>query len=248
MRLTVLGCSGTYPTPASACSGYLVEHDGFRLVLDLGNGALGELQSHCDLLAVDAVWITHLHADHCLDLLPYSYARRYHPDGVPPPLPVHGPPGLRRRILGAYEAPPDDGLEAVFRFVEAGPGRARLGPLTVTTCRVEHPVDAHAVRVEADGRSLVYSGDTAPSGALVALATDCDVLLCEASWPSTPAPPPGIHLTGAEAGEHAAAAGVRRLLLTHLMPFADPAGQLADAREHYPGPAEVVRPGASYDV
>ncbi len=248
MRLTVLGCSGTYPCPDSPCSGYLVEHDGYRLVLDLGNGALGELQRHVDLLAVDAVWISHLHADHCLDLLPYSYARRYHPGGVPPALPVHGPGGLERRIREAYETPPSDGLDAVFDFVEAGPGTTRLGPFTVTTRQVEHPVEAHAVRLEAGGRNLVYSGDTAPSAALVELARDCDVLLCEASWPSTPAPPPGIHLTGAQAGEHAALAGARRLLLTHLMPSTDPSAQLAEARARYAGPAELVARGASYDV
>ena len=249
MRVTVLGCSGTFPGPESPCSGYLVEHEGYRLVLDLGNGALGQLQRHVGLLEVDAVQISHLHADHCLDLVAYSYARRYHPAGAAPPLPVHGPPGLAERIRAAYEAPPADGLGEVYDFSVVVPGEPyRLGPFEVTAAQVEHPVEAHAVRLQAGGRSLVYSGDTARSEALVELARGCDLLLCEASWPSEPEPPPGIHLTGREAGEHAARAGAARVVLTHLMPFADPAEVLAEARESYAGPMEIARCGAVYQV
>ena len=105
-----------------------------------------------------------------------------------------------------------------------------------------------AVRLEAGGASLVYSGDTGATPALVELARDCDLLLCEASWPSEPPPPPGIHLTGREAGEHAARAGAGRTVLTHLMPYADPATVLAEARERYAGPLELARTGAVYDV
>jgi len=249
VRLTVLGCSGTFPGPESPCSGYLVEHDGYTLVLDLGNGALGQLQRHVDLLAVDAVQVSHLHADHCLDLVAYSYARRYHPGGRPPALPVHGPAGLGERIRASYEAAPADGLGEVYDFTEAVPGEPyRLGPFEVLVAGVEHPVDAHAVRLTAGGRTLVYSGDTARSEALVELARGCDLLLCEASWASDPEPPPGIHLTGREAGDHAARAGAARVVLTHLMPFADPAVVLAEARESYAGPMELARCGATYDV
>ena len=249
MRLTVLGCSGTYPGADSPCSGYLVEHDGYRLVLDLGNGALGQLQRHVGLLDVDAVHVSHLHADHCLDLVAYSYARRYHPSGPAPQLPVHGPPGLAERIAGAYEAAPADGLGEVYAFSVVVPWEPyRIGPFEVTAARVEHPVEAHAVRLRAGGRTLVYTGDTARSEALVELARDCDLLLCEASWASEPEPPPGIHLTGREAGDHAARAGARRLVLTHLMPFTDPEVVLAEARESYAGPLELARCGAAYDV
>ena len=239
----MLGCSGTFPGPSSPCSGYLVEHDGFRLVLDLGSGALGQLQRHTGLRDVDAVWISHLHADHRLDLVPWSYALRYHPDGRRAPLPVHGPEGLQARVHRAYEAPPADGLDAVFAFSTVAPGTTRIGPFTVTAARVAHPVEAHALRLVAGGRSLVYSGDTARSDTLVELARDCDLLLCEASWASTPEPPPGIHLTGSEAGEHARRAGARRLVLTHLMPFTDEDLVLAEARQAYGGAVELARCG-----
>ena len=244
----MLGCAGTYPGPDSPCSGYLVEHDGFRLVVDLGAGALGMLQRHVDLLAVDAVYISHLHADHCQDLVAYSYARRYHPAGVPPVLPVYGPAGLAERICACFEAPPADGLLEVFDFREIATGTHPIGPFEVTTARMNHPVECHGLRLEAGGRSLVYTGDTGECEELVALARDADLLLCEASWPQEPAQPPGIHLTGHQAGEHASRAGARRVVLTHLVAWADPQVVLDEARATYPGPLELAACGATYEV
>ncbi len=244
----MLGCSGTFPGAGSPCSGYLVEHDGYRLVLDLGNGALGHLQRHVDLADVDAVYISHVHADHCLDLVPWSYARRYHPAGQGVPVPVYGPVGLRDRIASAYEVPPTDGLLDVFEFHEVPVGEHLFGPFTVTTAAMRHPVESHGVRVEAAGRTLVYSADTATCDALTGLALGADLFLCEASWSAEPTPPEGIHLTGVEAGAHAAAAGVARLLLTHVLPFHDPQVLLAEARTTYDGPVEVAACGGTYDV
>ncbi|MGB8650169.1 MAG: MBL fold metallo-hydrolase [Mycobacteriales bacterium] len=248
MQLTVLGCAGTFPSPDSPCSGYLVEHDGYRLVVDLGAGALGNLQRHCGLLDVDAIYVTHLHADHCIDLVAYSYARRYHPSGVPPRLPVYGPAGTRARICASFEEPPVDGLLEVFDFRERGAGTLQLGPFTLTAAVVNHPVECHGLRIEAGAKVLTYSGDTAVSDTLVELARDADVLLCEASWPSIPTPPPGIHLTGREAGEHAARAGAKRLLLTHVMPFHDPQALLIEAKEVFDGHLEVVHAGTTYSI
>ncbi len=248
MRLTVLGCAGTFPGPESPCSGYLLEHDGFLLVLDLGAGALGQLQRHVGLLDVDAVYISHLHADHCLDLVAWSYARRYHPSGLPPVLPVYGPAGLLQRIVGCFEAPPADGLRDVYDVREVPVGELTIGPFTVTTARMNHPVECHGLRVSAGGRTLVYSGDTGESDALVALATDADLLLCEASWPDVPAQPPGIHLSGRQAGEHAARARARRVVLTHVVPWADGQVVLGEARAAYAGPVELATCGAAYDV
>ena len=248
MQLTVLGCAGTFPGPDSPCSGYLVEHDGFRLVIDLGAGALGELQRHVGLLDVDAVYVSHLHADHCIDLVAYSYARRYHPDGVPAPLPVYGPEGTCARICGSFETTPLDGLMDVFDFHEVPAGQMTVGPFTVTSAVTNHPIECHAMRVEAGGRSLTYSGDTGVSDAVVELARDTDVFLCEASWEDSPDNPPGIHLSGREAGEHAARAGARRLLLTHVVAWADGDAILAEAKGEYDGDVGVVTRGASYEI
>jgi ribonuclease BN (tRNA processing enzyme) len=248
VQLTVLGCAGTFPGPASPCSGYLVEHDGFRVVLDLGAGALGNLQRHCDLRDVDAVYVTHLHADHCIDLVAYFYARRYHPRGMPPRLPVFGPSGTRHRIHAAFEEPPVDGFDDVFDFQERTDGVLQLGPFTITSKAVRHPIECHGLRIEAGGKVLTYSGDTAACPQLVELARDADLFLCEASWPSVPTPPPGIHLTGREAGQHATEASAKRLLLTHLMPFHDPQAMLAEAKETYDGHIDLVSPGVVYSV
>jgi ribonuclease BN (tRNA processing enzyme) len=248
VQLTVLGCAGTYPGPDSACSSYLVEHDGFRLVLDMGAGSLGELQKHADLLDVDAVYVSHLHADHCIDLVAYSYARRYHPGGLPPRLPVYGPAGLAERMCGAFEAPPVDGLRGVYDFREVPVGSRRIGPFTVTSARTNHPVECHALRVEADGRSLTYSGDSATSDALVDLARGTDLFLCEATWPDAPGNPPGLHLSGREAGEHAARAGVGSLVLTHIVPWADREAIAAEARSAFTGTVQVAHRGTVYLV
>ena len=248
MKLTILGCAGTFPSAESPCSGYLIQHDGYQLIVDLGAGALGQLQRHIGLLDVDAVYVSHLHADHCIDLVAYSYARRYHPGGIPPLLAVYGPAGTRQRIFDSYEATPAHGLEDVFDFREVPTGTHELGPFTVTTTQVNHPVECHGLRIEAAGRSLVYSGDTGECDDLVALAKDCDVFLCEASWATADDNPPDIHLSGRQAGEHAARARVGRLLLTHVVPWADAEQILTEATSAFGGSTELARCGSSYDV
>jgi ribonuclease BN (tRNA processing enzyme) len=248
VQLTVLGCAGTFPGPDSPCSSYLIEHDGFRLVVDMGAGSLGQLQKHIGLLDVDAVYISHLHADHCIDLVAYSYARRYHPDGVPPQLPVYGPQGTGGRICSAFENPPLNGLIDVFDFHEVPVGATSIGPFSVTSARSNHPVECHALRVEAGGRSLTYSADTGVCDGLVELARDTDLFLCEASWEDSEDNPPGVHLSGREAGEHASRANAKRLLLTHLVAWSDADAIHAEAKAAYDGQLDVAKCGTTYAV
>src|SRR4051812_43442131 len=181
VQLTILGCSGTFPGPLGPCSSYLLEFDGFRLLLDVGNGALGPLQARVGLLGVDAVLLSHLHGDHCLDLIAYSYARRYHPEGPLPKLPVYGPRHTQQRLCGAFEDWPEDGLCDVYDFRDLAPGRRAIGPFSIVMDRVSHPIEAYAFRVEAEGRSLTYSGDSGSSDNLDQLASGSDLFLCEAS-------------------------------------------------------------------
>ncbi|MBK5305772.1 MAG: MBL fold metallo-hydrolase [Frankiaceae bacterium] len=247
MQLTVLGCAGTFPGPDSPCSSYLVEHDGFRLVVDMGGGSLGQLQRHIGLLDIDAVYISHLHADHCIDLVAYSYARRYHPDGLPPRLPVYGPQGTCGRICGAFDSPPMDDLLDVFDFHEVPVGTMTIGPFEVTSALTNHPVECHGLRITAGGRSLAYSADTGRSDALVELARDADLFLCEASWEHGDQPE-GVHLSGREAGEHATRAGARSLLLTHLVAWCDAEAIRAEAKAAYDGELDVAQCGRTYDI
>lgn len=253
MRLTVVGCSGSFPGPDSPASCYLLQapYEGrtYSLVLDLGSGALGALQRHLPLDAVDAIALSHLHLDHCVDVASYSVARTYHPDGRLPPVPVVGPAGTAERLSRAYDVSGGRGLHSVFAFAEWQPGQARdLGPFTVQVARVAHPGEAYALRVEHAGRVLVYSGDTGPSTALVELAREADLLLCEASFLDGDDNPPDLHLTGREAGEHATGAGVGRLLLTHVPPWHDPERMLAAAAPAFARPTGLAGPGTTYDV
>src|SRR5262249_9171895 len=209
MRLTAIGCSGSFPGPGSPASSYLLEHDGFRVLLDLGNGALGPLQRHVDLLEIDAVVLSHLHADHCLDMCEYVVVRRYHPSGVRMPrLPVFGPRGTHGRLAAAYDPTSTDGLNDVFAFGALEPGGREVGPFTLQVDRVCHPVETFAMRLSAGGRTLTYSGDAGPSDVLIRLASGSDLLLCEATFDGEG--PPDLHLTGREAGEHAKKAEVGR--------------------------------------
>jgi ribonuclease BN (tRNA processing enzyme) len=250
MRLTVVGCSGSFPGPDSAASCYLLEATDsrrggrpFRLVLDLGSGALGALQRHVDLREVDAVALTHLHGDHCLDLCGFYVVRKYHPDGHLGRIPVYGPVGTAARLARAYDMPETPGMSTEFDFHEYDGSAFELGPFLVETVRVDHPVDAYALRVSHGDRTLVYSGDTAVCEGLVSAAKGCDLLLAEASFLDGVQNPDHLHMSGADAGRVAARAGVGALMVTHVPPWHDPAQVLAEAQPHFAGPAEVARPG-----
>ncbi|HEX7355816.1 MAG TPA: MBL fold metallo-hydrolase [Mycobacteriales bacterium] len=249
MELTVLGCAGTFAGPTGGCSSYLVEHDGFRLMVDCGYAAVGALQRHGDLLDLDAVLVTHLHADHCIDLVAYSYARFYEPRGRPPALPVYGPAGTAERIAQAAQTSRPGWLDKVYDWQVLDGSPLRIGPFAVTMTRTNHPVECYALRLEAGGRSLVYSADTGACEDLVALATGADLFLCEASFVDGRGNPPDVHLCGREAGGYAARAGVGRLLLTHLVAaWGDEQTTLAEARAVFDGPLALARDGAAYTV
>ena len=246
MRLTVIGCAGSFPNPSSAASCYLVEHDGTSIVLDLGPWSLGPLAAATDIRTLDAVVLSHLHADHCLDLAGMYVARKYHPNGPPPPLAVYGPRGTGRRIADAYRTAPGEpveGLERIYRFVDLSPDPVQIGPFTITVARVAHPVPAYAIRVQAAGASLVYSGDTGPTPALVELTRGADLALFEASCLSDVDNPKDLHMTGVQAAEHAAAAGAGRLVLTHLVAWNDPGATLAEGRSAFEGDVVLATPG-----
>lgn len=245
-RLTVVGCSGSYPGPDSTASCYLLEaeHDGrtSRILLDLGNGALGQLHRYVDPLTIDAVFLSHLHADHCLDMCGYYVMRKYHPTGPQPRIPVWGPADTPDRLARAYDLPTDPGMTEEFDFFPHT-GRVTIGPFAVETARVLHPVDAFALKVTIGERTIVYSGDTGPCPELTELAAGADLLLCEASFRDGVDNPPDLHLTGSECGTVATEAGVGRLLLTHIPPWHDPLVALAEARTTWTGRLDLAEAG-----
>jgi ribonuclease BN (tRNA processing enzyme) len=248
MRLTVIGCAGSFPGPASPASCYLAEADGFRMLLDLGNGALGVLQRHAELYDIDAICLSHLHGDHCLDMCAYWVARTWAPGGPRPAIPVYGPAGTADRLARAQGTDAAQDMSATFRFETLTPGTRRIGPFEVTLDHMNHPVETFGFRLERGGRALAYSADTGESAALVRLASGADLLLCEASFVDGAPNPADLHLSGRQAGEHAARAGVGELVLTHLVPWNDQARTLAEAAGAFGGPLSLAYSGRSFDL
>jgi ribonuclease BN (tRNA processing enzyme) len=252
VELIVLGCSGSGAGPHSAASAYLVRAGDTSLVLDLGNGAFGALQRHMDPFDVDALVLSHLHPDHCADVSGLIVHRRYHPDGPGKVIPLHGPTESEVRLAVAYAPSSDErvatDLTDVFAHRPFALGPAAVGPVALTSVPVDHPCEAYGIRLEYEGRSLVYSGDTGPCRELVELARGADVLLCESTWTDGPDRPPGVHLSGRQAGRIAREAGAKRLLLTHVPAWADAPALLAEARGEYTGPAELVVPDGHYTI
>ncbi len=242
MRVTVVGCAGSFPGPDSPASCYLLEAEGFRLLIDLGNGALGVLQRYAGLFDIDAICVSHLHADHCADLGTYWVVRQYPDDGPKPPIPVHGPRGTADRVAGLGSAAVP-AVQARFTFHELEPGSFGIGPFRLTAERMSHPVETFGFRVEHAGWRLAYSADTGESEALVRLAADAEVLLCEASFLDGQDARPDLHLTARQAAAHAARAGVGQLVLTHLVPWNDRDRTLDEADGIYTGPLSLATSG-----
>lgn len=256
VKLTVLGCSGSVPSPDSPASGYLVEAGGVRIVLDLGNGTLGALPRHADPFDIDALLLSHLHPDHCADFGALAVMRRYHPAPPHAPaekrLPVWAPAGASDRLAALHASSEAERAETdlsdVFEFSVLSPEPFRVGPFEIQPVRVDHVCPAWGLRVVAGGRVLAYTGDTGPCDALFELARDADVLLSEASWADFDDAPSSVHLSGRQAAEVAAESGARRLLLTHLQPWADRQAILDEASARFDGRAELVEAGRAYAV
>jgi ribonuclease BN (tRNA processing enzyme) len=241
VRLTVLGGCGAWPAAGTACSGYLVEHDGFLVLIDPGYATLPRLLSVCDASAVDAVLVSHGHPDHCADLNPLLRARAL-ADNPAGRLPVFAPPGALDAVL-ALDRP--GMLDEAFEWREFPPGTSfRAGPLLVRSWLLPHWEPNAGLRLEADGTSIAYTGDTGPSPDLLDLARDCDLFLAEATYPDrVPADSERYLSSARQAGRVAAEAGVGRLVLTHLWPGTDPGAAIRAAAAGYDGDITVAVPG-----
>uniref|UniRef100_A0AAU2JK21 MBL fold metallo-hydrolase n=1 Tax=Streptomyces sp. NBC_00049 TaxID=2903617 RepID=A0AAU2JK21_9ACTN len=249
LHLTVLGCATPYPSVDNPCSGYLVSCGGARVWMDAGTGTLAELQRYVRLDELDAIWISHLHADHSADLLTAYYGALFADVRPTAPIPLYGPPGTADRLAHfltntATRSP----VESAFAFTELYDGHeARVGPMALTTRAVAHGMPAFAVRVEAAGRVLVYSGDTAPCASLTRLAEGCDVLLCEAES-AQPAEGEAVHHTPEEAGDTARSAGAARLVVTHVGRALNPQEAVRRAATRFGGPVEHAAPGRTFPI
>lgn len=237
MRLTILGGHGTVPVAGGACSGYLLEHEGFKLWMDAGNGTLGKLQEHWKIDEVDAVWISHAHADHCADLFPFFFSSYLSRRVVP----VYAPTGVRERLAGLVG---DDSLEAWSTYLDwrtVDPGYdGEIGPWRINGYAASHSTPNTVIRMRSGDMTLTYTGDTGPHEDLVPAAADANLFLCEASWvePSQAFAP--LHLLSSQAAEIASHAQVGRLVLTHVWSVNDPVHVRERAAARYDGPIDLA--------
>jgi ribonuclease BN (tRNA processing enzyme) len=241
MRLTVLGGCGAWPESGQACSGYLIEHDGFRLVVDLGYATFPRLLEFAAAADIDAVLISHGHPDHCADLNPLLRARALPADPVAP-LPVHALPGALDAVL-ALDRP---GMlsEAIDQQVIRPEETMRIGPFRVATRLLPHWLPNIGVRIEAAGAALAYTGDSGSVPQIAELARDASLLLAEATYLDQVPEDSARYLSSARAaGTWAAQAGVGMLFLTHLWPGSDRGAATAVARESYTGQVSVATAG-----
>ncbi len=244
MKLTALGTSTPYPRPDDACSGYLLQHETTNIWVDAGTGTLAELQRHIALDALDAIWISHAHADHTADLLTAYYALRFAEVESAHPVPLFCPPGLRERLAGFLGPQSVKGLPTAFQFHEHRDwAEGTVGGIDLAWGPVDHGMPAYALRATAGGRTVSYSGDSAYCESLVEIAQGADLLLCEVGYSSKPALGESVHCTPEDAGRTAREAGVARLALTHIDGSLDPATAVARASAVYEGEVLIAQPG-----
>lgn len=264
MRVTVLGKSPAWQDACGACSGYLIEDHETAVLLDCGNGVFSKLRKFRDYCTIDAVVISHMHADHFLDLVPFAYALTYAPRQQPVPVErwngvrepwrprLHAPKGageILRRVVGAWGS--ETLIEDAFELVEYGADDVvEVGELRFRFHRVPHFAETFAVEatsMNGSGR-LTYGADCRPSDSLVDFAHGTDLLIVEATLPRPERSGERGHLTPEEAAEHGARAGARRLVLTHISDELDGLAALKRAAGLFSGPVEIAHEGAVYDL
>lgn len=249
MEAIILGAHGTWPSAGGATTGMLVSHDGHTVLLDVGTGTLAKLQEHTGLFDIDAVFVSHSHPDHVSDLYAYVLARLFSPE-QPPKVPLYLAPRVLERfapLLGDDTG--DMKVHDVFDVHQVDGGEEiHVGPFRVASAPMRHSVPTFGVRVEADGVSVAYSADTGPTEELVGLAREADLLVAEASWQDDDQARPPIHLTAREAGEAAAKAGARRLVLTHIRPYLDRERSREEAASAFDGDLLVGAEGQRQEL
>jgi ribonuclease BN (tRNA processing enzyme) len=241
-ELTVLGSAGSHTGPGAACSGYLFEADGHRLLVDCGNGSTANLQRLLRFEDLDAILITHRHVDHCIDLIGMYYALRFHPGGARR-IDLYAAAEVVDTLTSLLSKDSELGFHDVFDVREvAGGDRFELGPMRIELAESIHPVPTLSAAVAVDGTRVVYSSDSAGGDGLREFARAADLFVCEATWQGDAADhPDGLHLTAREAGRLATEAGVRRLVLTHILGSLDREVSRTEAAETFDGPLELAQ-------
>lgn len=238
LTVTVLGCSGSYPGPGGACSGYLLDDGTTHVWVDAGPGSLANLQRHIDPEDLDAIVLSHEHPDHWSDLEGWAVVCQHRMERTG--FPVYAPAGLREHTYKPHSP--------AFAWHEIAAGATvEVGTMRFTFSRTDHGPETLAMRIEAGGRALGYSADTGPAWSLGALGPQLDLVLCEATL-SIEEENTMQHLSARQAGAQARSAGAGRLVLTHLWPTLHPEEARSRGADAYGAPVELATVGARYEV
>ena len=252
MRITVLGKSPAWQDADGACSGYLVQGGGRTVLLDCGPGVFAKLRTRVPYEQVDAVVISHLHADHVMDLVPFASGIRYRPwEGAPPRPKLYAPPGAPEAFARLCEggSMSADHIELAFDLQLYDPAAPlAIGGLDVRFQPVPHYIPANAVEFAEAGARFTFGADCGPSEALTRFAADTDLMMVEATLLEPEPPEDRGHLTPFEAGEHAERARAKRLVLTHFAAEAGADWVCSEASRAYGGPVTAADEGAVYEV
>jgi len=241
MRLTEVGSSASYAGAGQACSGHLVQEGDTSILLDCGNGSLANLARIMDPITLDAVFITHEHPDHFLDIYALWAMLSYAPQGPAGPLRLFLPEGLDETMQLILSRRGHHDFDAAFEVQNLEQDKPiRVGSLTVTPRRVEHTEETYALVVQGSGHRMCYTSDTAPTDPVREAACGCDVLLAEATLPEEYAGR-APHLTARQAAEIAQDASAKKLILTHIWPTNDREQIARDAESAFSGPVHVAR-------
>ncbi|PFG07138.1 MBL fold metallo-hydrolase [Bacillus sp. es.034] len=237
MKLTVIGQWGGYPKAGEASTGYLLESNGFKLLIDCGSGVLSQLQHHTEATELDAVLLSHYHPDHVADIgvLQHALLIQYFLGKYKGTLPVYAhredPQGFNaltyKNLMTAHEYTEDSSLS--------------IGPFTVTFVKSKHPVPCYGMRIEADGKSLFYTADSAFREEFISFGQDADMLLCECNFYGEMDASNAGHMTSLDAGKLAQKTGARNLILTHLPHFGDLEQLIIEAKTIYRGNVSLAK-------
>ena len=219
MRVTLLGSGTSLPDPTRVQSGILVEVGNQTILFDVGSGTLHRLtQTLVDVTSIDAVFITHFHIDHCSDFIPLCQTLWL--SGYQKTLKLFGPPAMREWARGV--------LEVAFPYLR---GKIRIelmeleeretvyiGSVAISTSVTIHgSMDTRAYKIEHEGKSVVYTGDTGPCRDVIELAQGADLLIHELNWMDGKHPE-GVHTSPSELMAIVEGICPHKVVLTHLSP------------------------------
>lgn len=250
LKLTILGSAGSYCGPGRACSGYLLEYEGHKVMVDAGNGSTANLQRYCDFSDLDAVVVSHRHADHCVDLVGTYYQMKFARSLGGRPIPMYAAPDVLATLRRVVDNDTALDFTDVFSHTEVSGGEVlEIGGMQFAFHRSQHPAPTVSMRVSAGGRVLSYSADSAGGEELEACARGSHLFLCEATWQGHRDDwPPGMHLTAEDAGALARRAEVGRLLLTHVAGGSDLSRTREEANAHFEGPLSLAEDNDMWEV